>query len=445
MSQRRLSWLWIVVLLASCATAEKFAQRSELELRQGDPDAAYRTAVLALKRKPDNARALAALGAAAAARADDWKIRIHRLAGVDTLAAARQALAFEGFRREVAGHGGALASDSAFATFELNVRTTAAGMLYTEADSELREGRAKQAYFHFRGARDYAPGFRDIEQRIDDAYQRAILRVAILPLEDQTGVHELARTLAAGIWDGVQQHVGSSRLQFTRLIGPEQANARMTVSELDDLSRQQAIQLGRRLGADRVVWARIYGSHTDTQTDRYHDTIFRRRTQRDSSGRGRDVFEPVEFNALERSRQVSANWEMEVLDVNDESSLARRASTVEAFARTVYTDFNPEGSCDDYCLVPPSIRSSDPDRGHRLDQSWQGTFGSWTLPGLLEAARREHGRGSRPSDVRGQFRRDTRGQPVFFDDLPGEGDLLQIAFGDLWRPALDLLKEQDDR
>jgi hypothetical protein len=441
----RLAWLCLAILLASCATAEKFARRSDLELRRGDPDAAYRTAVIAIKRQPANAHALAALSAAAEARAGDWKTRIHGLADTDTLAAARQALEFEGFRREVARYGGTLAPDASFAAFEHDVRTAAAGMLYAEADADLEGGRPKQAYLHFRGARDYAPGFRDLDARIEEAYQRAVQQVAVLPLEDQTGVPELGRALAARIWEGVQQHAPASRLQFTRLVGPDQAYARMTASELDDLSREQAIRLGRRLGADRVVWARLYGSHTDTNTDRYHDTIYRRRAQRDSSGRSREVFEPVEFTAIRRSRQVSASWEIEVLDVNLETSIARRANTVAAFARTVYTDFAPDGDCDDYCLVPPATRSSDPGRGRRREDEWKSTFGSWTVPHLLEAARREHGRSSGMAEVRGQFRRDTRDQPVFLDDLPGEGDLLMVALDDLWRPALDAIVEQDAR
>jgi len=444
-TRRHLSWLWIACLLTSCATAEKFARRSELELRQGDPDRAYATAVLAIKRKPDNARARAAFAAAADARAAEWKQRIHRLAWADTLAAARQALTFEEFRREVARYGGEIAPDTAFAGFEHEVRDAAAGILYDEAETDLNGGRPKQAYLHFRGARDYSPGFRDVARRVDETYQRAIQQVIVLPVENQTGVPELTRDLSGRLWEGVRRRAPGSRMQFTRLMGPDQAYARMTASELDDLSREQAIRLGRRLGADRVVWSRIYGSHTDTQTDRYHDTVFRRRARRDTSGRSHDEFEPQEFNAVERSRQVSVSWELEVLDVNEETSLARRANTVEAFARTVYTDFSPEGNCDDYCLVPPAMKSSDPERKRRAEEQWQDTFGSWTLPHLLETSRNQRGRGARLSDVRDEFSRDTRGKPVFLDDLPGEGDLLLIALDSLWRPALETLEEQDDR
>ena len=58
----------------------------------------------------------------------------------------------------------------------------------------------------------------------------------------------------------------------------------MRVSDLDGLTRDQAVRLARKAGAERVVWGSIGRVHSNTRIDWFRDTVARRVVVRDADG-----------------------------------------------------------------------------------------------------------------------------------------------------------------
>ncbi len=431
-------------LLVSCASSEQLTVRSQRELNAGQPERAYQTAIVALKRRPDNAAALVALEAAAHALEARAAQRAFALAAADTLAAARALLDLQSFRIEVARHGGTLPRDPDIAAAEHTIRTAAAARQYADGAEEMQAGHPKSAYRRFLDARAFAPGYRDVEARVQAALDRASARLVILPFEDESGIPGLAEDVRHGLAAEVEHAVRPDQLTFTTWFPQAELERRMTVDEQRHMTREMAVALGRRIGAGRVMWGRIASPRTDSRTDRYEGSVYRREERRDSLGNRVDRFVEVPFTAVRRERRLSVHVTTEIINVDDETSLAHSDETPEAAARTVYTSYMPEGECDRYCLVPPAMRSADSDRADRLERGWHDTFGSWTVPGFLECARQNHGRRAYRRDFRGQFATNTMNQPVFLDDLPDEGDLMRNALDDLWRSAVSEVREQDE-
>mgnify|MGYP007027452655 CR=1 FL=1 len=87
--------------------------------------------------------------------------------------------------------------------------------------------------------------------------------VAILPFADQAGVPGISRALADRVYAEVSRHVRPEQFVFTRLVDPGQVYARITVAELDGLTRADAIRIGRRLGRVGVEAAQVDEEHPD--------------------------------------------------------------------------------------------------------------------------------------------------------------------------------------
>ena len=438
---------WVPVVLAllalSCASANRLSRRSERELAAGDLEGAYEHARAAVAKQPANPRAKAAFDAAATRLVEDRKTRILAIAEADTVAAARQALRLADLRGEIARYGATFPADTAFFRHDAALRVGAAGILYTRAERELTARRPKEAWADFRGAAEFASGYRDVGRRIDEAYAQALARVAILPFADQAGVPGLSRSLADLTYARVAPHIRPDDFRFTRLLEPGQVYGSITVAELDALARGDAVRIGRRLGADQVVTGRVYGMRASTNTNTYHQMIFRKVVDRDSAGTRRERFVEQEFRAVEREREVSVHYDVEVLDVEDEASLVAYADATTAYARVVFTDFQAQGDCADYCLVPPGLRQSDRARAEKIEQEWKSHFGTWTLPSLLERARKDRTHARDSGGDRAAFFADCHERPVWLGELPGENDLAAIALDVIWQPVLGMLKELD--
>lgn len=441
----RPAWLLGVALLLSCASADQLAKRSEGELAAGQAERAYQTAVVALKHKPGNPAAIAALEHSGAVLEADAKRRIRALAESDTLIAARRALELAAFRREVARLGGALPQDPAFASDERAILEGAAAGMYSAADDAMHAGQPRTAWRRFVEARAFRPGFRDVEARVGEAYRLAEVRLAILPFEDETGLAGLGEAVRRHVVGEVERHLRPDQLTFTHVLSQGELDRSMTVSEQQHMTRERAIALGRRIGAARVVWGRLSGLHTDGNTDHYHETIFRRDEFRDSTGATAVRFAEIDFEAIRRERSVDVSVATEIIDVDDESAVTQQAQAFHAAARTVYTRYQPDGECGRYTLYPPEIKAHDAPRAARLEREWHDTFGSCALPALLERSKSDHDRIAWRSEYRDLFYADTFQQPVFMDAMPTDADLAVIALSELWRPVLEQVKEQDQK
>lgn len=443
MRSPRLRLLPVIALLAlGCASANKLSRESEKSLAAGDLAGAYRSALRAVTKSASNPRARVAFANAATRLIEDRQRRILAIAEVDTLAAANQVLELSALRVEIASHGLTLPPDSAFAASELAIRAGAAAEHYSAAEHALAEHRPKLAWYEFREARRYLPGYRDTGRRMEQVHAQATARVAILPFADQAGVPGISRALADRVYAEVSRHVKPEQFEFTRLVEPGQVYSRITVSELDRLDRDAAIHIGRRLGADQVVTGRVYGLRSSTNTTDVRQIVYRKIVQRDTAGT-RERWVEQEFHAIERERTVTVHYDLEVVDTEDESSLSRYSDAVEGYARVVFTDFQAAGDCKDYRLFPPGLRTSDPSRASDIEREWRRNFGTWTLDALLEKARNDRGRSRYAASDRGAFFGDCHERPVWLGGLPGDNDMASIALDVVWQPVLGMLRELD--
>ena len=438
---------WSIAVLAllalSCASANKLSRRSERELAAGDVNGAYQHARAAIRKEPQNPQAKAAFLAVSRRLIAEGEARVQSVGEVDTVAAARQALALTDFRGEIASYGVVLAPGPEYARREAALRIGAAGIFYARAEAALMAHRPKEAWMDFHTASGFASGYRDLARRLDETYVQALSRVAILPLTDEAGVPGLPRLMADRIYSQVAPHLRTADFRFTRLLEPGSVYGSVTVAEMDTPASGDALRIGRRLGADRVLTGRVYGLRSRTDTDTYRGTIFRKFVDRDTSGRRRERFVEQDFQAVTREREVSVHYDLAVLDVLDGATLAAYGDEASTYARVVFTDFRPQGDCDDYCLLPPGMKRSNSDRADRIESEWKEHFGNWTVPALLAQARkdRDHSRYG-PGD-RSAFFRDCHERPVWLGELPRENELALIALDGVWQPVLGMLQELD--
>lgn len=428
---------------ASCASPGKLAQKSEEALGAGQAQEAYDLAKRSLDKDPSNARGQAAMASAAQALNTEWKSRIRSAVHVDPVTAADFCLQYDSFRLEALQYRVSFPPDPAFAEEEAAIKADAAGRLYGQGETELGQGQPKQAYWSFVECRRYDPGFRDVDARIQEAFQDALTLVAILPFSNETDVSGLTQELNAYIQSEVDRRIASGPFEFTRLVSPQEIEGRMTLAQLQHLSPEEARSLGRALGADRVVRGRIFGESADTRTDSFQETIFRKVVEKDAAGTEVVTYAEETFSAVLRERKVKVSYEMEILETEGYNAITRRRDTEEVLAYTAFTQFTPTGNCDNYCLLPPDVKKSAPDRWKRSNERWTGTFGSWTLPGFLEQTQNRSSRTRYSPKYRSEFYASTLGHPVFLDDLPGEDELVLIALQDVWQPVYAMLQETD--
>jgi hypothetical protein len=438
---RLVSATLIALLALSCASANRLSRRSELALEAGALRDAYDHARRAIEKDPNNPRARAAYTKASTRLLEDRQARILMIAKADSSAAAEQLLGLADFRVDLMRHGLRPPADPVFSEHESAIRIGAAGIQYRAGERALAQRTPKVAWARFQSSVRYAPGYRDAARRIDEAYGLAVARVAILPFDDQAGVPGLAQELADRMYGELTGHAGD--FTFTHVVDREQVNQHITVAELGHLSRADAIRIGRQLGANQVVIGRIYGMRASTNSSKLQHTIYRRQTDRDSSGKEQVRYAEQDFRALERERTVSVRYDVEVVGTDEGASLGAFTKDAESYARVVFTDFQPAGSTKDYCLFPPSWKKDDPNRAAALEKDWKRHYGTLALPSLLDRARSDRDRVRYTSAYRQAFFADCHETPVYLGGLPGENDMASIALDAAWQPVLDLMKELD--
>ena len=430
-------------VLLSCAGPAELAQQSNEALAKGDLRKAYDRALRAIEKDPLNAQARAAYTQASGYIADDYKARVRALAAVDSLGAADLVLEFRSFRNTVAQHGSSLAADDAYEDDEIRIVTAAAREYYRRGRAAMAERRPKQAWRDYGSCLSYVADYADAAKRQQDAWRAARTRVALLPFADGIQVRGLSQEIADQCATEVPRQAGSS-LSFTEFVSSGEVAGTITLAQASRMSAQDARAIGRKLGADCVVTGRFAGLRSSDDFEDLTLPVYRRVEHQDDKGVTTVSWDEASLRVVTREREVTVNWDFEVIDVRSGAVLAHHEAPANAAARIVWTDFKPEGDIDQYTLLPPDVRKSDAARAKSVDSQWEEGVGSWKLPELLRKSRDERGRSRWSKAYRREFHGvDSRRRPVWLGELPGEDDLAFIALEDAWRPVLEVLQELD--
>jgi len=431
-----------VVLVPGCAGPAKLAERSEQKLVGGDPMRAWSLATKALDKEPGNRRAQDAALAAATAIGTDWRRRIRALADADTIQAADQVLAFRDFRVGAARYA-TVPVDSAWTGTERALCRAAARVHYEFATAALQGSRPKQAWVGLQEVQRYVPGYRDAARLSAKAYEQALTRVAVVPFGVASPRGTLGRDVSDSWRDGLSQAVAPPAARFTRvLLGGDVARA-MTVSELDQPSREKAVRVAGRAGAERLVWGWIGGVDTDTRTDTFRDVVSRRVKHEDDQGHEVVEWVDVPILVVARLRTVTVDLRTELISTATGATLAHHEDRPTVTARALWTTYLPEGDLDDYALVSESRRHADPERAKKVEERWHAVAGEGTsLRQVFEARRSTR---ETPHYRRESLRDFVPGARrfVFLEELPPADDLALAALVDAWGPLRDDLLRLD--
>jgi hypothetical protein len=433
--------LLAIPLVIGCAGPAKLAERSEEKLAAGDAWRAWQLATRSLDKQPGNPRARVAARNAAAAIAQDWEQRIHALAGADSVAAAEQVLEFAGFRADAARYA-VVAVSVDWPRDEQILRHTGARLSYQRGAVAMGSSRPKKAYDAFHDAERFVPGYRDAARLADHAFDKALTRVAVVPFFASSGNAALGREVADEWRDDLARQMAAPQARFTRIVGGDAIEQAMTVAQLGRTSREDALRLGRKAGADRVVWGSIGGVNSETRLHLFSDRIARRLVEKDADGHETTRWTEIPIEVVARVRTVTADVEYEVIATKSGATVARQHSQRSTSARVVWTSYTPEGDLGAYALVSELVRAANPDRARDVESRWKSTCGDQTtLQQVLEARRSTRGPGRYQRDALPRF---IAGAAfVFLEDLPPVEDLAFAALAGGWQPLRDDLVRLD--
>ncbi len=439
---RRLAPVLLAIpLLISCSGPSKLTERSEEKLASGDAWRAWQLATRALDKEPGNPRSRAAATAAGASIAQDWQRRIHALAEVDSLKAAEQVLELAEFR-ESAAHYATIPVGLDWPGEERTLRATAARIHYKRGLEASDSDRPKKAYAEFCDAERFVTAYRDVGKRADRALGEALTRVALVPFRAPSADASLGVQVAQAWRGNLVEHLSPPAARFTRILGADAIERAMTLSELEDVSREEAVRLGRKTGAQRVVWGSIGAVRSSTRLDLFRDTVARRVVERDAQGRESPRWIEVPIEVVARVRDVTVGVDYEVIATGSGASIAHRHFDRSTSARVVWTSYHPEGDPSSYSLVSETVRASNPDRARDVETRWKSVCGNaTTLVQVLEARRTA---GSSKRYAREVLPRFVAGAAfVFLEDLPPANDLALAALAQSTAPLRDDLLRLD--
>jgi hypothetical protein len=443
MTPRILRWLVPLALLSlSCAGPSELARRSAAALDEGDPMRAFELATKALDKQPGNARAQATATAAAQAITADWQRRIRSVAAADSVVAAEQVLELAAFRARAAAYA-PVGPDSAWAGEERTLRRTAARIHYGRGEAALEAERPKAAAGEFDAVERFVPGYRDVARLAQRAADRAVTRVAVLPLRGTTAQGDLGREVADAWRTEIAKRLGERHARFTRVVPGEEVERAMTVAQLGRLSREDAIRIGRRVGARMVVWGVLGGTETDTRADRFDDYVQRRVTEKDQQGHEVVRWMDIPMDVVSRERTVRVEVEYEVIATDDEVSVAGQDVRRTMTAHTLWVAGAPDGDLDAFALISDQVRQREPERASRVETRWKAVAGERTsVKDVLRGVRGAQGRRAYRRELLPRFYPGAAG-PVYLDDLPPAEDLAFAALIHTWEPVLDDLVRLD--
>ncbi len=413
--------LLATLLLIGCAAGtSKLSEKSEKELASGDAWGAWRLAIRGLDKEPGNPRARAAATSAGASIAEEWQRRIRATAEVDSIDAAEEVLKLNDFRADAARYA-TIPLGAGWPEEERTIRLSAARVYYQNGADAAKSRRPKKACAAFTDAERFVAGYRDAAKRADLSLEEALTRVAVVPFR-ASGDASLGIQVARAWRDELVEEFAPPTAQFTRVIAGNGIERDMRVSDLDGLSRTEAIRLARSQGAQRVVWGTIGDVRSSTKLHLFRDTVARRVVGKKADGTESVHWVEVPIEVVARVRDVTVGVGYEVIETASETSIAHRAFDRSTSARVVWTSYQPEGDPASYFLVSEVVRGSNPDRAKDLEKRWKSVCGSaTTLAQVLEARRKAGSSGQYARDVLPRFAAGTAF--VFLEELPPAEDL----------------------
>jgi hypothetical protein len=430
----------LALALPSCAGPKRLTEQSEKALARGEVDRAYEKARAARKKAPESERARDALAAAGARKLDTLKERVRAYAAAsDTLEAARATLDVDAFRRELAGLQVVPAEDHAYDDEAAGFRHAAVRGLVARADDAMDRGRPRDAYHGLEIAREMEPDFPDLDERLHDAYGQALHRIAILPVENQTDADRLGRDVTDLLYREATDRIRQRNFPFTVILPREDVFSQVSVAQAEHMDRADAMAIGRALDADLVVRGRVFGLTSESTSNTWQSSVYRRIAARDTSGRAVDRFDEIPIEVTGRTRHVALRFEFEIRETRHGSIVASHVDDASAAARTVYSTVRADGDCDDYLLCSPPLRRTSSRDADARERAWKEHCGSWELSAFLESARRGTRRAYQ-SSMRSEFLGDTQARPVFLGDLPPVDDMAAVAVQGVWEPVVDSIR-----
>lgn len=428
-----------LVFVFGCAGPAKLAQKSQEKLDRGEYGRAWDLAVRALQKDAGNAQARATASQAGNAMARDWEQRIRALASSDSLAAAEQVLSLNDWRVG-ASHWAPITVSPEWGRAETALRTCAARTSYARGHADLAAKRPKRAYFAFHDAQRYVADYRDAARLADKAREKAFARVAIVQLSGASSQAMMGRDVAAAWRDDLAERLSPPEANFTSILGSAAIEQQMSLGQLGRIARADAIRMGAKAGAQRVVWGSIGEVESKTSLHLFTDVIARRTTQKNSDGTTTTRWVNVPIEVVARVRTVTVDADYEVVSTRDGATLAHREFQRSTSARVVWTSYSPEGDLSHYALVSDEVRSSNPSRAKAIEAKWAEVCGAGTtLLQVLEARRSARDSGHYVRDALPRFVAGTAF--VFLQELPPAEDLATAALARGWEPLhADLLR-----
>lgn len=441
MTRRVVLALAAIVIAAGCAGPSKLTDKSEEKLAGGNAWGAWQLATRALDKEPGNPRARAAATAAGASIAQEWQRKIHALAELDSVNAAEEALNLIEFRANAARYA-TIPVGAEWPSEERALLGSAARYHYQRGLEAANSNRPKKACAEFADAERFVPGYRDVAKRADRALGEALTRVALVPFRASSEDPTLGVNVAQAWRDNLSQNLAPPAAPFTRILGDDAIERSMTISELEGLSREQAIRLGRKSGADRVVWGSIGRVRSTTKMNFFRDSVARRVTERQANGTETDRWVEVPIEVVARVRDVTVGVDYEVISVKSGVSIAHRHVDRGTTARVVWTSQQLDGDPSSYALVSETVRASNPDRVKDVETRWRSVCGDATTLAQVIQARRSAGSNGRYA--RESLPRFLAGAAfVFLEDLPPAEDLAFAALAQGSAPLRDDLLRLD--
>ena len=433
-----------LLLLIGCAGPAKLAEKSEQMLAGGQNGRAWELAIRALDKDPGNVRARAAARAAGNAMARDWEQRIDALAQSDSMAAAEQVLELNSFRIG-ANRYAAITVSPEWSRAEHALRTSAARSHYQRGVADLAARRPKRAWLRFSDAQRFVAEYRDAVRLADKAYEKALTRVVVVPFSTSSGNAAMGRDVAAEWRDRLATRLNPPDANFTRILGSAEIEQQMSVSQLGRLTREDAVTLARRAGAERVVWGSIGGIDSRTSLHLFTEVIARRITEKGLDGNTVTRWVAVPIEVISRVRTVTARVDYEVVTTRGGATLAHQRGPRTTSARVVWTTFAPDGDLGAYTLVSDLVRTAHPDHAKRVETKWKEVCGDGTTLLQVLEARRSSQRSTGRYDRGEVLARFVAGAAfVFLQELPPVEDLAYAALVNGWQPLYADLQRLDE-